>query len=433
MFSVYNIIWSITYAVQNMISITIVCPLRNGKKSLITGFCIQWVTYLLAIPLFLCRDQGWPVIIGSAIEIFLYLMTVFCVTKGSFFYNIFSSILVSRMGNFVWGLIASLVPPMKQVLMEGVIGTDSPDSIFYTILGVCFLLIIMICCGILFKMLFPINSEIYVGADRIFLYGFIIMCLFISVTQVVRYKAHNVSIVVAAAFLFPGMMIQALSYLYNKMERKRVEKEQQKLREHLSDIYQSYELAVRENKELKDIKHDMNKQLEVIRQLAQQEERGEVRKYLLQMTSSETGYSNFPLSGNQDVDAILAMLYLQTKKKSIMLETVVEPLGDLPLDQTELIALLTSVSDEVMEKCTAGTATPWIRFSIRRKGKNILFMVEYSMRKKFYALKKVLSGLFLLELGYLKANALVKGIVQKHQGIHITGADEEHGFISIMI
>ncbi len=433
MFSSYIIIWSTIYAIQMLIAVNMTCPLRRGKLSLFHIFVMQWMTYMFVIPFFLHRELGWTIIVGGLLETICYVFTVFCVTKGSLYYNVFVSILVLKLGSFVWGIFASLIPPVKQVLMESMIGADSPDSIFYTILGAGFLFLLTLLCGVIYRLLQPTGSEEYVGSDRIFLFGYIVLCIFMAVSQMIRYKAQNVSIVVAAAFLFPIIVLQLLSYAYNKLERKRIEKEQQKLREHLSDIYQSYELAVRENKELKDIKHDMNKQLEVIRQLAQQEERSEVRKYLLQMTSSETGYGNLPLSGNQDVDAILAMLYLQTKKKSIMLETVVEPLDDLPLDQTELIVLLTSVSDEVMEKCTAGTATPWIRFSIRRKGKNILFMVEYSMHKKFYAFKKVLSGLFLLELGYLKANGLVKDIVQKHQGIHITGADEEHGFISIMI
>ncbi len=429
----YIIIWSITYAVQNMISITMVCPFRSGKKSLILGFGIQWAAYLVVIPFFVYRELRWTILVGSLAEFFFYLVTVISATKGSVFYNMLVSMLVSRIGNFVWGLIASLIPPMKPVLMEGVVGSDSLNSTFYTILGVSFLLIITFLSGVLYKMIFPIHSEMFVGSDRIFKIGFIMLCVFMAVLQIIRYKVNNVYIAVAFAVILPVFMVQLLAYLYNKLERRRIEREQQKLKEHLQDIYQSYELAVSENKELKDIRHDMNKQLEVIRQLAQQETQAEVRKYLLQLISSETGYTNLPLSGNQDVDAILAMLYLQTRKKSIVLETVVEPLDDLPLDQTELITLLTSVSDEVVEKCAAGTATPWIRFSIRRKGKNILFMVEYSIHKKFYALKKILSGLFLLELGYLKVNALVKGIVQKHHGIHITGADEEHGFISIMI
>ena len=245
-------------------------------------------------------------------------------------------------------------------------------------------------------------------------------------------KNYIIAVIFFTIILWTAIII-LLMYSYNLLEKRRIKKENREASLILDNIFSGYEEMVNENNELKDLKHDLNRQLDFINELSKSEDGGVTREYLHNLVTEKAGSLFIPASGNIDIDTILAIFQKRASEMSICFEEVIEPYCDIKLDTLEMVGLLTVIMDDAFSKCKKTDNNPWIRISIRTRGKNTMIKLEYSKLKKHYSLRKILSSLFISMPQALKNDFLLKKLSEKHSMTYIYEEDEEKNILAMVM
>ncbi len=430
------------------------------------SFCLLWGFFFgMQMVIISCnifefkKKKRTDIFKESACIIILYMLLIYCNTSGIYSIKFLVSI-VFEMGILFFMIIA--FTKSRNIVVDAMIYTIAVwiCNIFWY--AISFLnndftkaasyddyslndFWLQVFCGVALLIITYVLILIYKrfasGGLEIFYSNKIFVAIYpiILVINAVRFSlrlrfANNYKLAIAFfSIILWILMFVFLIYLYNLLEKRRIKKENREAALVLDNIFSNYEEMVNENNELKNLKHDLNRQLDFIKELSATENEGAAREYLLSLITDKAGSLVIPASGNIDIDTILAMFQKKAADKSICFEEVIEPYCDIKLDTLETVGLLTVIMDDAFSKCEMTGGNPWIRISIRTRGKNTMIKLEYSKHKKHYSLRKILYSLLILAPEALKNDFLLKRFSEKYSMTYIYEEDEEKNILAMVM
>lgn len=154
------------------------------------------------------------------------------------------------------------------------------------------------------------------------------------------------------------LMIGALVVLGLRKKNKEVEA----LNRELADGRKQYEEIVEENRRLRQIRHDLQKQISIIKKYESAGQEDEIEELTIQKMILEK-YSEI------------------AEEKNIKLTVDVDNNAELPIIKVDTVGLISNLLDNAIEACEQCTCEPWIAIRIRRDESNMSICVENAKQK----------------------------------------------------
>lgn len=295
--------------------------------------------------------------------------------------------------------------------------------------------------------------------------AFMIVCAIFSLYAVYSYmvridvlRENNSWVIgrVSALMAFAGVV-----FAITVTERVRVKREQEEKRKTLELLDRNYKEAVEKNKELSKIKHDLNKELQVIKLLAENGQNTEARSGMLDLLAKHSEYAELSFSGDAKFDMFISLIFREADDRGIILEHIIEQSKENIEAIDRYTSVLKKVIDELMDRSSRqyrrkkrseqdehskqqGQSkhqrqsgkniddTPWMRITCRRKGRHTLFNVEYSIPQSEINRRKIISLITITRANELKSEQMLDSSIVSDGGNYYVEEADGRGLLSIM-
>lgn len=429
----FCLLWGVLFGIQMLlISYNIFVFNKTKRMEIFKAFISVFILYAILLYCDSSDIYFVKLILASVFEmgILFFLLIAFTKSKNLMVDALIYTVMV-WICNIFWYVFCLIAP---EFMIVASFDGYSSDNFLLQISGGVIVLIITYFVMLLYKKFVAGRLEFFYS-NKLFAFVFPVIMIVNEVRYMLKLKfsENYMAFIIFLTILLWTMVIVLMVYLYNLLKKRRIKRENREAALILDNIYANYEEMVKENNELKNIKHDLNKQLDFIKELSATEDDGAARQYLLELVSEKLGSLTIPVSGNIDIDTILAMFQRKASKLSICFEEVIEPNCDMKLEAIELIGLLTVLLDDAFFKCTKDVSKPWIRISIRARGKNTMIKLEYSRHKKHYAVRSLISSVLIYTPTALKNDFLLKRISEKYAATYIYEEDEEKNTLAVVM
>ena len=264
---------------------------------------------------------------------------------------------------------------------------------------------------------------------------FMIICAIWSVYAVCSYlikvdvlRTDN-SWVIGRLFMTSLMAFASIVFAITVTERVRVKREQEEKRKTLELLDRNYKEAVEKNKEL-----------QVIKLLAENGQNTEARSGMLDLLAKHSEYAELSFSGDAKFDMFISLIFREADEKGIVLEHIIEQSKEdiEVIDRYTLV--LKKVIDEIMDRSSRtyrkkkiiADDKPWMRITCRKKGKHILFNVEYSVDQSQIRKARIISWITISKAASLKSEGLINSSIVADGGNYYLEETDGRGLLTIM-
>ena len=366
--------------------------------------------------------------------VMMYVIALLC-TDGPTFFSIVLYVILGRITTLVLYIIAS---PFRGALYA--LSVPDPDRMFREpfdyVLGGVLLVLSTWLCVMVYRKIFPGN---YRGGDGVFRIIYILyFCTMIPVyvyrSIEVKNSTWSIIIVTVTDLLIVLGMIAFSSSLKRRIYAVRKQEEKRRTLELLD---RNYREAVEKNKELSKIKHDLNKELQVIKLLAENGQNTEARNGMMDLLAKHSEYAELSFSGDAKFDMFISLIFREADDRGIILEHIIEQSKENIEVIDRYTSVLKRVIDELMDRSSrqyrrkAGDK-PWMRITCRRKGRHTLFNVEYSMPQSEINRRKLISLITITRANALKSEQLLNSSIVSDGGNYYVEEADGRGLLSIM-
>lgn len=406
-------------------------PLKMNKRQIIThilvsilwGFILCINAYAMSIPA--------PYLWGIVVELGYMYGTIYLYSVGSTARNIFVSFVAARGSNFLSAGIVLLVSKeffLNFHVIKNGYKTLSYTSVFLFILCniVCIILIRKLVC------MLPKDEFIWNIIYGVFVWGFLLQQLFESIaytfvkTDYTKYKyEHTLLQLVSGVFL---MLVIIFAIIYSKnAEKKRITFQ---LHHRLTEAQALFEESVKKKESFQSIRHEWNRQEDLIRQSKGYASRDEISSYIEAADEYLKQYMKQPQSGSLLVDTAIDKGIEKLRQTNCEIELIVAPLELEEKTELELSYMLGELFNYVSNNIQGLT---WCRIYLRKIRGNLISSFEngYDSRKQYIRCK--LGSFIGEELALNQRLALTKEIVKNQQGAFYYQYDKEKIVISCML
>lgn len=146
------------------------------------------------------------------------------------------------------------------------------------------------------------------------------------------------------------MAFAGVVFAITATERVRVKREQEEKRKTLELLDRNYREAVETNKELRKIKHDLSKELQVIKLLAENGQNTEARSGMLDLLAKHSEYAELSFSGDAKFDMFISLIFREADDRGIILEHIIEQSKENIEAIDRYTSVLKKVIDELMDR-----------------------------------------------------------------------------------
>ena len=407
----------------------------------------------------LVADNNSLLLISTIMQlVMMYVIALLC-TDGPVFFSIVLYVVLCRVNTLVIYIIASPFPGALYAF-----SVPDPDRMFsdpsdYVLGGVLFVLSAWL-CAMVYRKIFPRN---YRGGDRIWRIIYILYCCTLIPVYVyrsieVKNSTWSIIIVTVTDLLIVLGMIAFSSSLKKRIY---VVRKQEEKRRTLELLDRNYREAVEKNKELSKIKHDLNKELQVIKLLAENGQNTEARSGMLDLLAKHSEYAELSFSGDAKFDMFISLIFREADDRGIILEHIIEQSKENIEAIDRYTSVLKKVIDELMDRSSRqyrrknrseqdehskqqGQSkhqrqsgkniddTPWMRITCRRKGRHTLFNVEYSIPQSEINRRKIISLITITRANELKSEQMLDSSIVSDGGNYYVEEADGRGLLSIM-
>lgn len=355
-----------------------------------------------------------------------------------------------------------VIKPMPEIfyVMTTYKAENVVDHLPECLFGIGIFLVVTWICLAIYARLFRRKRE---HNERVFM----IICAIWSVYTVYAYlvridvlRADN-SWVIGRVLMSALMAFASIVFAITVTERVRVKREQEEKRKTLELLDRNYKEAVEKNKELRKIKHDLNKELQVIKLLAENGQNTEARSGMLDLLAKHSEYAELSFSGDAKFDMFISLIFREADEKGIVLEHIIEQSKENieVIDRYTLV--LKKVIDELMDRSSRQYRRknrseqdehskqqgqlkhqrqsgkniddiPWMRITCRRKGRHTLFNVEYSIPQSEINRRKIISLITITRANELKSEQMLDSSIVSDGGNYYVEEADGRGLLSIM-
>lgn len=214
----------------------------------------------------------------------------------------------------------------------------------------------------------------------------------------------EIGIILIGILLIGILVIQ----FYANRKRKKLEEERNQLETILKSNSEQYQSVVDENKELKNIRHDLQKYVRISKEL-------------------ENGTLNEKITGNSIVDAILYQKSKEMKDKQIDFRLEACELGEIRIDKIEIIRLFTNLMDNAIEACERADGETWVSLFLSREQEKLIIKLQNTKSRFEHPLENHMKTVKTDREKHGYGISVIQDIVHKHQG-EIQMLDEEDSF-----
>lgn len=407
----------------------------------------------------LVADNNSLLLISTIMQlVMMYVIALLC-TDGSTFFSIVLYVVLCRVNTLVLYIIASPFPGALYAL-----SVADPDRMFREpfdyVLGGVLLVLSTWLCVMVYRKIFPGN---YRGGDRVFRIIYILFCCTLIPVHVyrsieVKNSTWSIIIVTVTDLLIVLGMIAFSSSLKKRIYAVRKQEEKRRTLELLD---RNYREAVEKNKELSKIKHDLNKELQVIKLLAENGQNTEARSGMLDLLAKHSEYAELSFSGDAKFDMFISLIFREADDRGIILEHIIEQSRENIEVIDRYTSVLKKVIDELMDRSSRQYRrkkrseqdehskqqgqlkhqrqsgkniddTPWMRITCRRKGRHTLFNVEYSIPQSEINRRKIISLITITKANELKSEQMLDSSIVSDGGNYYVEEADGRGLLSIM-
>lgn len=158
-------------------------------------------------------------------------------------------------------------------------------------------------------------------------------------------------------YILCGMLLFMMIGIPTVVSIRNMSKKLGTLKEKLEDGRWQYEDIVEENRKLRQIRHDLQKQISIIKK-----------------------FEGVECAAADDVNVIQSMVFARYNEvaanRGIWLEIDVEDELELPLNEMDKIGLLSNLLDNAIEACEQCEGEQWIEFSMKRDDNDICICIK---------------------------------------------------------
>lgn len=455
----HSLLFGTASAIASMMAFAKADPLKRKASAWIISFILLEVGCFLNM--YSVNSSGSPTLlmIGAFANWASYFIIDRAFAEKPSYFNLVIVMMLQQVNTLVLYIVIRPMPEIFYVMTtykaENVVD-HLPECLF----GIGIFLVVTWICLAIYARLFRRKRE---HKERVFM----IICAIWSVYTVYAYlvrievlRADN-SWVIGRLFMSALMAFASIVFAITVTERVRVKREQEEKRKTLELLDRNYKEAVEKNKELRKIKHDLNKELQVIKLLAENGQNTEARSGMLDLLAKHSEYAELSFSGDAKFDMFISLIFREADEKGIVLEHIIEQSKENieVIDRYTLV--LKKVIDEIMDRSSRqyrrkkrseqdehskqqGQSkhqrqsgkniddTPWMRITCRRKGRHTLFNVEYSIPQSEINRRKIISLITITRANELKSEQMLDSSIVSDGGNYYVEKADGRGLLSIM-
>lgn len=424
----HSLLFGTASAIASVMAFAKADPLKRKASAWIISFVLLEVGCFLNMYSVNSSGSTTLLMIGA----FANWVSYFIIDRGfaekPSYFNLMMVMLLQQVNTLVLYIVIRPMPEIFYVMTtykaENVVD-HLPECLF----GIGIFLVVTWICLALYARLFRRKRE---HNERVFM----IICAIWSVDVL---RADN-SWVIGLVLMSALMAFASIVFAITVTERVRVKREQEEKRKTLELLDRNYKEAVEKNKELRKIKHDLNKELQVIKLLAENGQNTEARSGMLDLLAKHSEYAELSFSGDAKFDMFISLIFREADEKGIVLEHIIEQSKENieVIDRYTLV--LKKVIDEIMDRSSRtyrkkkiiADDKPWMRITCRKKGKHILFNVEYSVDQSQIRKARIISWITISRAASLKSEGLINSSIVADGGNYYLEETDGRGLLTIM-
>ncbi len=342
-------------------------PYKRKKSGVVVMFAMNLVFYVCVQHM--KEIDGVGPLLAPIIEMTFSFVTIGLFTKGIIWKNYIIFFLAVQCCN-VGTVVASLIfKSCAQAVTDAALGKY--DNVQGIIIAAVASVIMTIPMGWLFKRL--LHPEVY---DRERLYKIIAMVLIVGNEAEYYFRIYfsnylkNITDkktligILSQLFMTVGLVLtlNVAAGIYNRSERKRIQREKSLLESLAEENYNHYQMLVCENRELQKLGENHSAQA--------------VEEYARKLRQYGQELSGFPLSGNMTIDALLCRYSREAARQGMRFDAVVEPLLDIPISEVELISIFEYLMRVMYNAVSGEPYGRWMSVKLRFRSGMMLLIVE---------------------------------------------------------
>ena len=181
----------------------------------------------------------------------------------------------------------------------------------------------------------------------------------------------------AVVFVIIGIFIQLASVILLFTQRNVYKEKEEITDRYLNEQKNHYEYLENREKETKKFRHDLRSHMEMISNLAKNNEYEEIDAYLEQMHIKIDSFGNMVTVQNGIVDAIINQYYMKAMQSGVKMEVKGRFPVDCSIDAFDLCTIFSNVLSNALE-AAAETEEKYISLECGYTDKNIIIVVENS-------------------------------------------------------
>ena len=434
----HSLLFGTASAIASVMAFAKADPLKRKASAWIISFVLLEVGCFLNMYSVNSSGSTTLLMIGA----FANWVSYFIIDRGfaekPSYFNLMMVMLLQQVNTLVLYIVIRPMPEIFYVMTtykaENVVD-HLPECLF----GIGIFLVVTWICLAIYARLFRRKRE---HNERIFM----IICALWSVYVVYSYLVRvdvlreSNSWIIGRFFMTSLMAFAGVVFAITVTERVRVKSEQEEKRKTLELLDRNYKEAVEKNKELRKIKHDLNKELQVIKLLAENGQNTEARSGMLDLLAKHSEYAELSFSGDAKFDMFISLIFREADEKGIVLEHIIEQSKENieVIDRYTLV--LKKVIDEIMDRSSRtyrkkkiiADDKPWMRITCRKKGKHILFNVEYSVDQSQIRKARIISWITISKAASLKSEGLMNSSIVADGGNYYLEETDGRGLLTIM-
>lgn len=455
----HSLLFGTASAIASMMAFAKADPLKRKASAWIISFILLEVGCFLNM--YSVNSSGSPTLlmIGAFANWASYFIIDRAFAEKPSYFNLVIVMMLQQVNTLVLYIVIRPMPEIFYVMTtykaENVVD-HLPECLF----GIGIFLVVTWICLAIYARLFRRKRE---HNERVFM----IICAILSVYVVCSYlikvdvlRTDN-RWVIGRLFMTSLMAFASVVFAITVTERVRVKREQEEKRKTLELLDRNYKEAVEKNKELRKIKHDLNKELQVIKLLAENGQNTEARSGMLDLLAKHSEYAELSFSGDAKFDMFISLIFREADDRGIILEHIIEQSKENIEAIDRYTSVLKKVIDELMDRSSRQYRrknrseqdehskqqgqlkhqrqsgkniddTPWMRITCRRKGRHTLFNVEYSIPQSEINRRKIISLITITRANELKSEQMLDSSIVSDGGNYYVEEADGRGLLSIM-
>ena len=187
-------------------------------------------------------------------------------------------------------------------------------------------------------------------APKIWIFQSIVILTTLGELLIICWQGSTSKILESMSLLGAEITIYLLIYLYDCLVNIFIERTQAELIRKEKEYYHREAELIQQNQETtRQFQHDWKNRVQVMHQLADQEQWEELRKYLSDVKEKATQIQIYSNTGNIVVDSVINSKLNMAKKKEIAVTASVILPKDMEIDEDDMVVILGNLLDNAIE------------------------------------------------------------------------------------